>query len=260
MGVINVTPDSFSDGGRFLDPEKAIAHGIRLAREGADFLDVGGESTRPGSERVEAEEECRRVLPVIRALAKEVTCPISVDTMKAVVAERALEAGATILNDVSALTADPRMAEVARASRAGVLLMHMRGEPRTMQVDPRYDDVVEEVATYLEARVAACAEGGIEEERLAVDPGIGFGKTLEHNLLLLKGLRRLAKLGRPVVVGVSRKSFLGKITGREVAERLPASLAALSYAIVQGAHVMRVHDVKESCDAARVVDMLCAGA
>ncbi|MBN1268109.1 MAG: dihydropteroate synthase [Kiritimatiellae bacterium] len=259
MGILNVTPDSFSDGGRYLDTDRAIEHGRRLAAEGADILDVGGESTRPGSERVGAEEECRRVVPVIRALAGEVGCLLSVDTMKARVAEQAVEAGAVIINDVSALRADPAMPGVARASSAGVVLMHMQGEPRTMQEAPQYQDVVEEVAGFLEARVRACVEGGLAAEQLAVDPGIGFGKTLEHNLSLLRGVARLGRLGRPVLVGLSRKRFLGGITGREVGDRLAGSLGAMACVIARGAHILRVHDVKESCDVARVVDMLLAG-
>jgi len=256
MGVLNVTPDSFSDGGRYLDTARAIEHGLALARDGADILDIGGESTRPGAEAVGLEEELKRVIPVIEALREQTGCVLSADTRKAAVAAKALAAGAHIINDVSALTADPDMAAVVRGEGAGVVLMHMRGQPKTMQDDPRYADVVAEVADYLRARCERLAESGLARETLAVDPGIGFGKSLEHNLRLLARLNELVRLGRPVVVGLSRKSFLGKITGREARDRLAGSLAAAAYAIVRGAHVIRVHDAKESCDAARVVDIL----
>lgn len=253
MGVLNVTPDSFSDGGRYLDPDAAVRHGMSMVEEGADILDVGGESSRPGAEPVSEEEELRRVLPVVRALAGRGPGLISIDTTKAVVAREALEAGAHIVNDISALTLDPDLAEVARQAGAGVVLMHMQGTPRTMQSAPRYNDVVTEVARYLRERVAQLEAQGLARDTLAVDPGIGFGKTLAQNLDLLRGLPRLVEGGRPVLIGVSRKSFLGQLTGREVGDRLSASLAALAYALVQGAHVVRVHDVKESCDVARVI-------
>ncbi len=256
MGILNVTPDSFSDGGRFFDPSLAVSHGLQMAADGADILDVGGESTRPGSDAVSVDEELRRTAPVIEALRKQTDCLLSIDTRKAAVARRALELGAHIVNDVSALTSDPVIAEVVREFRAGAILMHMRGEPRTMQADPQYGCVTAEVAGYLEERMAVLAEAGLAEESLAIDPGIGFGKLLEHNLALLAGLERLGQAGRPVVVGVSRKSFLGRITGRDVGERLVPSLAAAVYSVLRGAHVIRVHDVKESCDAMRVVDML----
>lgn len=256
MGVLNVTPDSFSDGGRFLDAERAVAHALQLVAEGADLLDIGGESTRPGAMPVSEEEELRRVLPVLQAVRAQTRVPLSVDTRKAAVAEAALEAGAEIINDVSALTADPEMPAVAARYRAGVILMHLQGDPLTMQVNPQYGDVVEDVRDYLRGRLERLASDGLVPETMAVDPGIGFGKNLEHNLRLLARLDRLVALGRPVVVGVSRKSFLGRITGREVGERLAGSLAAAAWAIGQGARVIRVHDVKESCDLVRVVDML----
>jgi len=263
MGILNVTPDSFSDGGRYREPAAAVAHGLALARDGADILDVGGESTRPGAAAVPVDEESARVVPVIaalrRALADRPEPPVlSVDTRKAAVAARALEAGASLINDVSALTHDPEMAAVARRYGAGVILMHMRGDPTTMQLDPRYDDVVAEVAAYLAARVEALCAAGLARETLAVDPGIGFGKTVEHNLCLLARLDALKAPGRPVVVGVSRKSFLGKLTGRDVAEREAASLAAMVYAALRGAHVVRVHDVRAARDAAAVVAALRA--
>ena len=257
MGVLNVTPDSFSDGGLFFDPRDAIDRGIQMAEAGAHIVDVGGESTRPGAEPVPVGEELRRVIPVIRALGRQTKCLISVDTMKAPVAAAALEAGAHIINDVSAMTADPDMPELAARSDAGLILMHMKGTPRTMQNDPRYEDVVEEVAAYLEQRVQALCEVGVSRERIAVDPGIGFGKTVEHNLALLAaGLPRLARLRRPIVVGVSRKSFIGKITGWDVKNRLPGSVASAAYAVFRGANIIRAHDVKETCGALRLVDML----
>lgn len=257
MGVLNVTPDSFSDGGLYFDPARAIQHGLRMAREGADILDVGGESTRPGAEPVSVGEELRRVIPVVRALAQQTKCLISIDTTKAPVAAAALEAGAHIINDVSALTADPDMMRLAARCDAGIILMHMKGTPRTMQVNPEYRDVVEEVAQFLEQRITAAADAGVDPKRIAVDPGIGFGKTVDHNLALVAvGLPRLARLKRPIVIGLSRKSFIGKITGWDVGERLPGSIASAVYAVMRGAHVVRVHDVKETCGAMRLVDML----
>lgn len=255
MGILNVTPDSFSDGGRYLDSKRAIEHGLEMARDGADLIDVGGESTRPGSEPVPAEEEQWRVVPVIEALSRETDRVLSVDTRKARVAEKALAAGAHLVNDVSALSSDPDMLRVVRDHGAGVVLMHKRGEPKTMQDEPRYENVVTEVRDYLGSRIEHLAASGIPEEAVAVDPGIGFGKTLEHNVALLVHLRELARLGRPVVIGVSRKSMIGRITGREVQDRLPGSLGAAAYAILRGAHVIRVHDVKESCDTARLMDI-----
>jgi dihydropteroate synthase len=256
MGILNVTPDSFSDGGRYLEPERAVERGLALAREGADIIDVGGESTRPGAAPVAEAEELARVIPVIKALHRGGGAVISVDTRKSTVAEQALAAGARIVNDVSALTADARMAAVVREFRAGAVLMHMRGEPGTMQADPRYEDVVREVRDYLAARLAALAEQGIAPEALAIDPGFGFGKTAEHNLRLLAGLGRLRECGRPIVVGVSRKRFIGSLTGREVGERLAGSLGALAYAIMAGAAVLRVHDVRESRDVRVVMTAL----
>ncbi len=256
MGVLNVTPDSFYDGGRYVDTRQAVRRCETLIEEGADIIDVGGESTRPGSERVSAEEELSRILPVIRALSGAAPILISVDTMKAEVAESALEAGAHIINDVSAFRGDARMVNVAMDSGAGVILMHMQGEPRTMQRNPRYHNVLSEVCTYLGGRVQDLAHAGLARECMAIDPGIGFGKTLEHNLQLLAGLNRLGEFGRPVVVGASRKSFLGWLTGREPPDRLAAGLGAMAAAIMRGAHIIRTHDVKESCDVARVLDKI----
>lgn len=256
MGILNVTPDSFSDGGRFFDSRQAIEHGLQMARDGADMIDVGGESSRPGAEPVPVEEELKRVVPVIKALSGETDCLLSVDTRKARVAEASLAAGAHLINDITALTHDPAMPAVARDQGAGVILMHMRGDPKTMQLAPAYGDVVEEVAGYLEQRIRDLEGVGLSRHSLAVDPGIGFGKTVEHNVSLIARVDRLAHLGRPVVIGLSRKSFIGTITGREVQDRLPGSLAATAYVIQRGAHVIRVHDVKESCDVARLMDIL----
>lgn len=256
MGILNVTPDSFSDGGRFMDFGVAVEHACRMAEAGADIIDVGGESSRPGSERVPLEEEIRRVIPVIGELAGRVECPISVDTMKAEVARQALEAGASIVNDISAGRWDPEMLSVVAESGAGMVLMHMQGEPRTMQQNPQYKDVVAEVVEFLAGRMAECEKAGIDPVRLAVDPGIGFGKTLEHNLQLLAALPRLRELGRPVVVGASRKSMIGMLTGREVNERLAGSLAVAAYALMRGAHVLRVHDVAQTRDVISVIAAL----
>jgi dihydropteroate synthase len=253
MGVLNVTPDSFYDGGRYFSPARAIAHARQMMEEGSDILDVGGESSRPGAEPVPLEEELRRVLPVVKALGGEAPCLVSVDTTKAEVARCALEAGAHIVNDISALTADPAMVEVVREAKCGVVLMHMKGTPRTMQAAPRYDDVVTEVRDWLSSRLTALEQAGLDQAALVVDPGIGFGKTVEHNVQLLAGLAALQRMDRPILIGVSRKSFLGRLTGRDLQDRLAASLGALAYALLHGADIARVHDVKESCEVARVL-------
>jgi dihydropteroate synthase len=247
MGVVNVTPDSFSDGGRHLDPSSAIAHGLALLREGADLLDVGGESTRPGAAPVAADEEAERVVSVIAELAPH--GQVSIDTTKASVAQAAIRAGATYVNDVSALRFDPELAGVVADAGVTCCLMHMRGEPRTMQDDPRYDDVVSDVKAHLEERIAHAVGAGIAEERIHVDPGIGFGKTAEHNLELLRRLDEIAALGRPVVIGTSRKSFLGRLTGRDVGDRLPGTIATNVLALERGASIFRVHDVAPVRDA-----------
>ncbi|HVP39555.1 MAG TPA: dihydropteroate synthase [Candidatus Saccharimonadales bacterium] len=247
LGVVNTTPDSFYDGGQFFAPGDAIARGLELRAEGADWIDVGGESTRPGAEPVSPAEEVQRVLPVVRALVSQ-GIPVSIDTRRARVAAAALDAGAQLVNDVSAL-ADPDMAELAAGRGAAVLLMHMQGTPKTMQEAPVYADVVAEVRAFLAERVAQAVARGIARERLAVDPGIGFGKTLAHNLQLLGGLRALTDLGVPVAVGVSRKSFLGAVTGAPPSDRLAGSLAAAVCAYLNGARIFRVHDVKATRDA-----------
>jgi dihydropteroate synthase len=252
MGVINVTPDSFSDGGRFLDADAAVAHGRRLAAEGADILDVGGESTRPGSQPVEEGEELRRVVPVVEALA-DGNARISIDTTKSAVARAAIDAGATILNDVSAFRFDPALAGLVADANVDCCLMHMLGEPRTMQDDPRYDDVVSDVKSFLEERVAFAVAQGVHEDRIWLDPGIGFGKTVEHNLELLRRLDEIVAIGRPVVIGTSRKSFLGKLVGgRDAGDRLPGTIATNVLALERGATVFRVHDVAQNADALHV--------
>ena len=254
MGVVNVTPDSFSDGGLWLDPGLAVAHGVELAAEGATILDVGGESTRPGAEPVGEAEELRRTIPVLEGLAAARTgAQLSIDTAKAAVARAALAAGASYVNDVTALRGDPGMAELVAQAGCDCCLMHMQGEPRTMQADPRYADVVGEVLAFLEQRAAHAIAAGVAPERIQVDPGIGFGKTLEHNLELLRRLDEIAALGFPVVVGVSRKSFLGALTGREApAARVAATVAANVLAFERGGRVFRVHDVAATVDALKV--------
>jgi dihydropteroate synthase len=244
MGIINVTPDSFSDGGQFFDAQKAIEHGLKLIDEGADILDIGGESTRPNATPVTAIEEQQRILPVITALSKKIK--VSVDTCNASTMQAACDAGADIINDVSALTHDPDSLKIAVVSNARIVLMHMHGTPQTMQDNPHYKNVVQDVYDYLEERIAACMIAGIEKKRLVIDPGIGFGKTPEHNIALLGHAREFKKLGVPVMIGASRKSFISAITGAAANDRLPGSLAAAIMAYQQSAQILRVHDVKET--------------
>ena len=252
MGIVNVTPDSFSDGGQFFAADAALEQALTLVREGASIVDIGGESTRPGSELVSLDEELRRVLPVVESLAGSVGVPISVDTMKAEVARRTLAAGAALLNDVSALRYDDEMAAVVAESGCPVCLMHMQGMPKSMQDDPRYDDVVDEVLAFLEERMAFALARGVREEQIMLDPGIGFGKTVAHNLALLDGLGRFAALGRPVLLGASRKRFLGAILGAEPSGRTIGTVATTVIGYLAGAHVFRVHDVKPNFEALRV--------
>lgn len=259
MGVLNVTPDSFSDGGDTLDPASAVRKARRMAVDGAAIVDVGGESTRPGAEPVPVEEEIARVAPVLRALAADgAGVPVSIDTRHAEVAAVALDSGAMLVNDVSA-GADPGMFPLVAERGAGICLMHMQGEPATMQDDPRYDDVVDDVAAFLEARMRAAVDAGVAEHAIVLDPGIGFGKTVEHNLELLAGLPRIAALGRPVLVGVSRKGIVGALTGREVGDRLAGSIGAGLAAVAAGAAVLRVHDVAETVDAMRAFTRIRGG-
>ncbi len=254
MGIVNVTPDSFSDGGLFLDPETAIKHGLHLAEEGADILDVGGESTRPGADPVDADTETRRVVPVIEGLARQTPTPISVDTTKAEVARAALDAGASIINDVSAGRFDPPILDLAAERGVPVVLMHMLGDPRTMQQDPTYDDVVGEIATFLADRADAAVAAGVSRARILIDPGFGFGKTREHNLILLRRLRELTSLGTPVVAGTSRKSFIGLTLDVPVEERLEGTAATVAVAVMNGAAVVRVHDAGPMRRVASMVD------
>jgi dihydropteroate synthase len=264
MGVVNVTPDSFSDGGRFLDAADAVAQGLRLAAEGADIIDVGGESTRPFAEEVWAEEEIRRVVPVIAELAGRIRIPISIDTTKAAVARRALEAGAAMVNDIAALRFDPGLAGVAAEFGVPLILMHMRGEPRTMQMTPRYDDLVGEIYSFLQDAAAAAERQGIPRSRVIVDPGIGFGKTPEHNLQLIRRLPEFAGLDLPLLVGPSRKSFIRKLVKpegeKDVSPDLPAvetgTQAAVAASIFNGAHIVRVHDVANTVATVKVVDAI----
>lgn len=261
MGVVNCTPDSFYEQSRYADTGSAVDAGLRMVAEGADLLDLGGESTRPGSEPVPLDEELRRVVPVVRELARQTSVPLSVDTTKAAVARAALEAGARMVNDVSALALDPEMPSVVAESGAAAVLMHMRGRPRDMQADPRYRDVVAEVTGFLRDRMIACEEAGIPRTALLLDPGIGFGKTLAHNLEILRRLGELVSLGRPVLVGVSRKSFIGTILGLPSEDRLEGTAAAVAASILNGARVVRVHDVAAMARVARVADAIArAGA
>ena len=256
MGIVNVTPDSFSDGGSFLDTSSAVEHGVRLAEEGADVLDVGGESTRPGAAEVPVDEELERVVPVVEHLVKLVDVPVGVDTRKGAVARRAVDAGAAIVNDVTA-GADPEMFGVARDAGAGLVLMHMRGDPRTMQDDPRYDDVVTEVRDYLAARIGSAVAAGVPRSQLCIDPGIGFGKTLDHNLAILRAIGSFRELRTPVLVGASRKRFIGQLTGvDDPADRIEGTAGAVAWCAAQGVDLVRVHDVLQMRRVVNVVDAI----
>jgi dihydropteroate synthase len=255
MGIVNVTPDSFSDGGEFLDPDRAIAHGRGLAREGADVLDVGGESTRPGAEAVGAEEELRRVAPVVEALVGD-GLSVSIDTSKVAVAEAALDAGAAMVNDVTALRSEPDLAGLCAQRGCEVVLMHMLGDPRTMQENPTYEDVVDDVKAFLAERIEFAISEGVDEKRIWIDPGIGFGKNVEHNLELHRRLGELAELGRPIAFGSSRKSFIGKLTGAEVDQRLGGTIASNVIAYANGARMLRVHDVEPMRQALTVAEAI----
>jgi dihydropteroate synthase len=252
MGILNVTPDSFSDGGKHDDPQTAIEIGLKMAADGADIIDIGGESTRPYSTPVSYAEESSRVLPVIRQLAAQISIPISIDTSKAAVAAAAIEAGAEIINDVTGLEGDPEMAAVARESGVGVCVMHMQGTPQTMQDAPQYHDVVAEIAAYLVQRRQACLDVGIELDRICLDPGIGFGKTHQHNLTLLRATGQFVSLGSPILIGHSRKGFIGKLLGDKADDRTAATLGVSLAVAAAGAHVIRVHDVKPTVDALKL--------
>lgn len=259
MGVVNVTPDSFSDGGRFYNSEDAIAQGLRLVSEGADILDIGGESTRPGSDAVSADEEKRRVLPVIEGLAAGAQVPLSIDTQKADVAREALDAGASIINDVSALRGDREMAPLAAERGVPVCLMHMQGTPKTMQRDPTYEDVVNDIIGWLRSRIEFAVEAGIAEEKIIVDPGFGFGKKLEHNLELLRRVGELHSLGRPLLVGTSRKSMIGAVLNAEADGWLNGTLATIACAVMTGCHIVRVHDVAPAKEVIKVCEAVRQG-
>jgi dihydropteroate synthase len=260
MGILNVTPDSFSDGGNYSDPSRAVNRALEMVAQGADIIDIGGESTRPGSEPVVVAEELRRTVPVIEKIREQSDVLISIDTMKAETARQAVDAGADIINDVSAFESDTQMADVAAQTGAGVILMHMKGSPQTMQNHPEYGHVVNDICAYLKTRLDFAAQCGVERTRIAVDPGIGFGKTLKHNLELLQGIPVLAECGSPILIGASRKSFIGDVTGRKnPADRLGGSLGAAGWSIMHGAHILRVHDVIDTCDICRMLDTLLSG-
>ena len=258
MGVLNVTPDSFSDGGRFFDVGRAVEHAHRMVEQGALIIDVGGESTRPGAPPVDTEDELCRVLPVIRAVALKLPVPVSVDTFKPDVMRAAVDEGATLINDVRALQSPGALAAAA-STRTAVCLMHMQGEPRTMQIEPHYDDVVAEVREFLKRRLEECVRGGIRRERIVIDPGFGFGKTLQHNLSLLNGLQQLCELGVPVLAGLSRKAMLGTILGKPADQRLYGSLALATVAVLKGARIIRAHDVAETVDVVKVAAAMLEG-
>ncbi len=256
MGVLNVTPDSFSDGGLYFDREKAIAHGLRMIEEGADFIDIGGESTRPGSKPIGPEEELRRVIPVIESLVKEGDVPISIDTSKSTVAERAIEAGAEIINDISGLHFDPDLGQLAAKQDLPIILMHIRGTPDTMQKDIHYDSLFSEILLYLKESIQRAESAGIDPQQIIIDPGIGFGKNLEDNLLIIKNLSEFRILGKPILLGTSRKSFIGKILNAEVNGRLEGTLSSIAICALNGAHIIRCHDVLQAKKAIAVADAI----
>lgn len=260
MGILNVTPDSFSDGGKFIDPHMAVERAMQMVDDGADIIDIGGESTRPGSEPVSTDEEMKRVLPVIKDITAAVGVPISIDTYKADVAAAAINAGALIINDISAATFDPDMQRLIAESGCPAVLMHIKGKPKSMQANPVYDDVVTEVRGFLKARIDALVSAGVDEEQLIIDPGIGFGKTLQHNLELIRHLREFRELGRPILIGTSRKATIGKVLGDlPPEERLEGTAATVAISIANGADIVRVHDVKEMARVAKMTDAIVRG-
>ena len=256
MGIVNTTPDSFSDGGQFLDVDAAVTHALRLANEGAEILDIGGESTRPGAPAVSEQEELDRVIPVIQRLAKRPELVLSIDTQKPSVARAAIDAGAAIVNDIAANRSDPEMWQVVAEAGAGYVCMHMQGNPQTMQAKPNYDDVTREVCDFFRERLALLSTHGVSIEQVVLDPGIGFGKTLQHNIKLLRDLNKFSLVERPMLVGASRKSFIEKLLGAPIDERLPASLACAAWAVIQGSQIIRVHDVAETIQAVRMAETL----
>jgi dihydropteroate synthase len=259
MGVINVTPDSFSDGGQFLEKDRAVEQALQLAGDGADLIDIGGESTRPYSKGISADEEMNRVIPVIEALKKELRIPISIDTLKAQVAREALRSGASMVNDISALRLDPEMASVVAQAGVPVILMHMKGTTADMQVAPTYGDVASEIITFLRSAMEQAVRSGIRRDRIIVDPGIGFGKTFDHNLEILKELGRLQCLEAPILVGSSRKAFIGRILDKKVHERDTGTMATVAAAVMNGAHIVRVHNVKQAVETVKVIDAIKRG-
>jgi dihydropteroate synthase len=259
MGVLNVTPDSFSDGGLYFDKQLAIDRALQMVEEGADIIDIGGESTRPFSDPVPLEEELRRVIPVIEAIAPKVAVPISIDTYKAKVASEALQAGASIVNDISGLRFDPDLARVVSEHGAGLILMHIKGTPKTMQLDPHYEDVILEIKEYLKESIKKAESEGVHPDSIVIDPGIGFGKKLNHNLEIFRRLRELEELGKPILVGPSRKSFIGEILGVPVSERLYGTLGAVAYCALKGVHIVRVHDVKAVRQVLDIIDAIESG-
>ena len=259
MGVLNVTPDSFSDGGKYYSLEAAVEHGLAMAEQGADILDIGGESTRPFSERVTTQEEIDRVGPVIEALSKHVDVPISIDTYKSEVAKYALDAGASIINDISALRFDPALGPLAADRGVPVILMHMKGTPENMQKNPKYDDVVGEVSDFLEDAINRATQSGIPEDMVVIDPGIGFGKTFDHNLIILRDLGRFQALQRPILIGTSNKSFIGHVLDKPVEQRAVGTMATVAVAVLNGAHIVRVHNVEMAVDTVRMVDAIRKG-
>ena len=256
MGILNVTPDSFYDGGRYLDPEKAVQKAIGIAGEGADILDIGGESTRPGAEPVSVKEELSRVIPVIQKLQKRIGIPISIDTRKAVVAEAAIQAGAQLINDVGGLKDDPDMAKIAAKYQVPVVIMHKKGSPKDMQVSPKYHDVIQEIHDFMDASIRSAEDEGISKKKIILDPGIGFGKTAEDNYSILRKLSFLQDLGCPVLVGVSRKSFIGNVLNVKEEKRLLGTAAAVAISVFLGAHIVRVHDVREMVEVVRIADRM----
>lgn len=256
MGILNVTPDSFFDGGRYVKKEKAIEHGISMFEQGADIIDVGGESTRPYSKRVSVEEELERVIPVIEGLAKEVDVPISIDTYKSKVAEEAIKAGASMINDISAFRFDPKMPEIVFKAKVPVILMHMKGRPENMQDNPEYDDLISEIISFLTDAKDNAIKHGIKEEHIVIDPGIGFGKRLEHNLKIINSLKSFSVLNSPVLIGLSNKAFISQIVGKQLEQRETGTMAALACAIINGAHIVRVHNVKKAVETAKMVDAI----
>jgi dihydropteroate synthase len=256
MGILNVTPDSFSDGGRYLEIDKAVEHALQMAREGADIIDVGGESTRPYSEKISAGEEQDRVIPVIEALSKELTIPISIDTYKGEVAQASLEAGASIINDISALRFDPQMGSIAAQAGVPLILMHMKGTPQDMQENPVYDDVISDILSFLENAIRRAKKAGIREDLIIVDPGIGFGKTFDNNIDIIRALSHFASLKRPILLGTSNKAFIGHILDREAHQRDTGTMATIAVGVLNGAHMVRVHNVRKAVETVKVIDAI----